>query len=109
MNRTLLLGVAIFLAIIGIALMGGGEQSALAGHGCHGCHGAHGGHGCAGPVHGCCGVRHHRCGCHGGGAAPDAGPPAAGDDVPAPPAEGGAKETSYQRTPLAFRKVSFRR
>lgn len=39
MNRTLLLGVAIFFAIVGLALMGG-EQQAVAGGGCAGCSGA---------------------------------------------------------------------
>ena len=38
MNRTLALGIAIFLAVVGIALMGGQSQ-AVAGHGCHGCDG----------------------------------------------------------------------
>ena len=33
MNRTLILGIAMFLAIVGIALVGG-EKVAVAGHGC---------------------------------------------------------------------------
>jgi hypothetical protein len=35
MNRTLMFGIAIFFAVLGIALVGG-EQQAVAGHGCHG-------------------------------------------------------------------------
>ena len=38
MNRALILGIAIFFAIVGIALLGG-ENQAVAGHGCHGCGG----------------------------------------------------------------------
>jgi hypothetical protein len=41
MNRVLLTGVAIFLAFVGIALVGGDNQ-AVAGHGCHGCGGCYG-------------------------------------------------------------------
>lgn len=52
MNRTLVLGIAILLAVVGLALMGG-EKQAVAGHGCHG----GGGHGC-----------HGVSDCHGGGA-----------------------------------------
>jgi hypothetical protein len=33
MNRTLILGIAIFLAVVGIAMIGG-EKQAIAGHGC---------------------------------------------------------------------------
>jgi hypothetical protein len=38
MNRKVAVGLAIFFAIVGIALMGGG-QAAVAGLGCHGCAG----------------------------------------------------------------------
>ena len=37
MNRTLVFGLAMFFAIVGIALIGGSNQ-AVAGHGCCGCH-----------------------------------------------------------------------
>ncbi len=55
MNRTLMFGIAVFFAVLGIALMGG-ENQAVAGHGCHGglfggrCHGGglFAGHGCRG-------------------------------------------------------------
>ena len=33
MNRTLVFGIAIFLAVVGIAMIGG-EKQAIAGHGC---------------------------------------------------------------------------
>ena len=36
MNRTLLLGIAVFLAIVGMSLYGG-ESTAVAGHGCCSC------------------------------------------------------------------------
>lgn len=39
MNRVFVFGVAVFFAIVGIALLGG-EKQAVAGHGCNGCHGA---------------------------------------------------------------------
>ena len=38
MNRKVTLGVAIFFAVVGLALIGG-QKSAVAGHGCHGCAG----------------------------------------------------------------------
>lgn len=67
MNRTLVFGIAMFVAVVGIALLGS-EKEAAAGHGCHGCFGVacDGGHGglFAGRCHG-----HHRCHgrdrCHG--------------------------------------------
>ena len=73
MNRTLMFGIAIFFAVLGISLVGG-ENQAVAGHGCHGlfggggrCHGGglFGGHRanrCGGYVATCGG--HKRC--HGG-------------------------------------------
>jgi hypothetical protein len=68
MNRIVLLGVAIFFALVGIALVGGeNKASAFFGRGggcaCNGCNGCHGGHGCHSRCHGGC---HSRChgGCH---------------------------------------------
>ena len=63
MNRTVVMGLAIFFALVGIALMGG-ESKAVAGHGCHGCGGGHGcdGGGCHGPISDCCGVPTDCCG-----------------------------------------------
>ncbi len=71
MNRVFVYGVALFFAIVGIALLGG-EKTAVAGHGCNGCHGAVA---CDGAGAGCAAVacqgrcfgraRHHaraRCG-----------------------------------------------
>jgi hypothetical protein len=77
MNRTVLLGIAIFFAVVGIALLGG-EQQAVAGHGCnsycdcssYGCDGACDG---ASSCHGRQGLfarlraRHGGRGCHGNG------------------------------------------
>jgi hypothetical protein len=57
MNRALIFGIAIFFAVVGIALLGA-DNTAVAGHGCHGCNGGCYGGGCGG--YGC-----H--GCHGGG------------------------------------------
>ena len=37
MNRALVFGIAIFLAVVGIAMLGG-EKTAFAGHGGGGCH-----------------------------------------------------------------------
>jgi hypothetical protein len=60
MNRTLVFGIAIFFAVVGIALLGG-DNAAVAGHGCHGCDGyaACDGGGCFG---GWRHRRHHRRG-----------------------------------------------
>lgn len=55
MNRALIFGIAIFFAVVGIALLGA-DNSAVAGHGCNGCNGCSG-YDCGG-CHG---------GCHGGG------------------------------------------
>lgn len=63
MNRVVLMGVAVFLAVVGIGLLGAGADTALAGHGCCGCCG-----GCYGGCHGGCGgYGGGCCGCHGGG------------------------------------------
>lgn len=128
MNRALVLGIAIFFAVVGIALLGG-ESKAVAGHGCHGCHACAGCDcgGCVGACDGChcsgrvgllarlrarrchscrgCHACHgcHAvvtcCGCHGGGETP---PPA---ETEAPPSE--ARQI-YERVPFA-NQVSFRR
>lgn len=69
MNRALLFGIAIFFAVVGIALVGG-DNKVMAGHGHGGCGGGCGGYyGCDGGACGgapaCCGPqacsgRHHR-------------------------------------------------
>jgi len=124
MNRTLILGIAMFLAVVGIALLGG-EKVAVAGHGCCCGGGCCGGGECCGG--GCCGGghchchglfhHHHRCCCGGdccggggccGGEAPSCGgEKAAPAPAPAPP----APMTSIQsdRAPFAFSHVSYRR
>jgi len=56
MNRALIFGIAIFFAVVGIALIGGESKTAVAGHGCNGA--ACDGGGCDGAVDDC-------CGCHG--------------------------------------------
>ncbi len=61
MNKVLAFGVALVLALGGLALTGESHQ-AQAGHGCHGCHGG------GGLFGGCHGRRHHRrCDGYGGG------------------------------------------
>jgi hypothetical protein len=93
MNRIVVLGVAMFFALVGIALVGGENKASALGHrGCngYGCNGGHGGHGhhggcngwngCNGYKNGCCASSCHgrkRCfgrkrhhgghGCHHGG------------------------------------------
>src|ERR1044071_8962832 len=96
MNRILILGVAMFIAIVGIALVGG-EKVAVAGHGCHGC--CCGGDCCGG---GCCGGD---CCCCGGEAAPAAG----SDKGSAPPPPAPMTSIKSDRAPFAFSSVSFRR
>jgi hypothetical protein len=64
MNRVLLFGIAMFFAVVGIALIGGDSQ-ALAGHsnsccGCNGNVGCDGGCGGYQSCNGCSGRRHHR-------------------------------------------------
>jgi len=121
MNRTLILGIAMFLAVVGIALLGG-EKVAVAGHGC--CCGGDcccGGGGCCGGCH-CHGLFHHRhrccCGgdcCGGGccGGAPSCGgeAPSCGGEKAAPAPAPPAPMTSIQsdRAPFAFSHVSYRR
>jgi len=137
MNRIVVLGIAVFFAIVGIALMGG-EKQAVAGHGCSSsCHGDYScdGGGCHNDCHSSChGRRHHRrsrhCGghssCHGRrhhrhhsccAPAPCCEPVSCcgshehhehHDEADAPPAPAAAK-INLDRAPVAFRKVSFRR
>ena len=124
MNRVVLLGIAVFLAIVGIALLGTGADSALAGHGCCGCCG--GGGGCYGDCGGGYGGGCHGChggggyGCHGGGGCGGCGgyayngghggSYAAVRRAPTPTAPAPALvERSYQRQPASFRRISFRR
>ncbi len=62
MNRILILGVAMFFALVGMAMMGA-ENQAVAGHGCNGCKGVGGvGGGCGGDMVADCGGRKARCG-----------------------------------------------
>jgi hypothetical protein len=58
MKRFLGFSLAMFFALVAIALVGG-DSGAVAGHGCHGCHGG----GLFGKHHAC----HGRKRCHGGG------------------------------------------
>lgn len=118
MNRILILGIAMFLAIVGIALVGG-EKVAVAGHGhCCCCGGGCCGGGCCCGGDCCCGHhhrhhRHHCCCCGGnccggnccGGSAPSCGGEGEKSAAPAPP----APMTSIQsdRSPVAFSHVSF--
>ena len=133
MNRALFLGIAMFFAIVGLALVGG-DNVAQAGRGCGcarsceggsaGCHrggkrmkcdGCRGRRDCKG-CRGCKGRRdckgHRGCkgrrGCRGccGTANGDAGNGDADNGVPEAPE---AASRSFQRSPVAFRKVSFRR
>ncbi len=66
MNRIVLFGVAIFFAVVGVALIGG-EESAnaglLRGNGCGGCDGGSGD--CGGAAADCCGRKKLFDGCHG--------------------------------------------
>ena len=116
MNRVVIVGIAMFVAIVGLTLLSG-ENEAQAGHGCHGCHGDHDCHGCFGLFKGCHGIAAGCCGapvgCCGdadGGAVHDEdtvtedGEDAA-DDVPEAPPEA----ASLDRAPTAFRTISFRR
>ena len=67
MNRIVVFGLAIFFAIVGIALLGGNDKAMAFGHRCGGCNGG----ACNGGCNGGCHHRqrcHHRCHgrCHGG-------------------------------------------
>jgi hypothetical protein len=124
MNRVLTIGIAVFFAIVGLALLGG-ENKAQAGHGCHGCDGCHACDGCHsrrcdgchsrrerchGRCHGCDGCHaSHGC-CGGSPAKADDGKKKDGDKGKAP--EGGDKDkkaASVERTPMSYYTVSFRR
>jgi hypothetical protein len=69
MNRIVVLGLAMFFAIVGIALLGGDSKAMAFGHrkccSCSSCNGCNGGcHGCHSRCHGC--HKRHRChGCNG--------------------------------------------
>jgi len=76
MNRIVVFGLALFFALVGIALVGGENKASafiFGGGGCGGCSGMCGGGGCHHRHHGGCHARHHRChgrcngGCMGGG------------------------------------------
>ncbi len=146
MNRTLILGIAIFFAVVGIALLGSQDQ-AVAGPGCSGCDGfavksCRGRHhrchvrcsavksSCQGPVRHCCGVptncrgvvkepvtcsgRPVRVRCHGkrvrcsgvvgcsGGKWTPVIEPASTDAV-------WYMDGSFEQSPVAFRRMMFRR
>src|SRR5262245_24283731 len=74
MNRVLVFGIAMFFAVVGIALVGGEKSSAVAGLVCHGCNGCGGGLCSGGLFHrnrccgadACCGAPTDCCGCRGG-------------------------------------------
>src|SRR5262249_20680435 len=76
MNRIVVLGLALFFALVGIALIGGDSKAVAFGHrcgGCNACGGCHGGHRChgGGGCHARCHGGHRRChggcnGCNGG-------------------------------------------
>jgi hypothetical protein len=81
MNRIVVFGLALFFALVGIALVGGENKASAfifgggyGGGGCNGCGGCHGGHHRCHGGHRCNGGHHrchgrHRChgGCNGGG------------------------------------------
>jgi hypothetical protein len=127
MNRVLLLGVAVFLAVVGIALLGTGVDTAQAGHGCCGCCGGCGGcsgcyGGCGGCYGGCGGYGGSCSGCGGGygcggcggygyNGGQSGGYYAAAPTAPAPvgtPAPVVAKR-SQPRQPAFARRIAFRR
>ncbi|MCE9546815.1 MAG: hypothetical protein K8T25_15150 [Planctomycetia bacterium] len=123
MNRTLLFGIALFFAVVGLALVGT-QSTAVAGHGCHKCCSAAAAS-CSGDAAGdcsascchkhhkrCCHERHHRCHkcCSGGdcSAAADCG--CGGEPAKEAPkdAKEAPKSTSVEDgAPLAFHAVSF--
>jgi len=133
MNRTLVLGIAIFLAVVGIALFGGQTTEAVAGHGCHGCHGCSGcaGYSACSGCHSCSGFCHggflrrifrchgcHGCsgcygschgGCYGGGCAGGEVHYESGDGEVPPPAPNGGEGTPppAPATEASFTQISF--
>jgi hypothetical protein len=123
MNRTIGFGIAVFLALVGIGLVGG-QREGVAGHGCCGCRGGYGYRACDGCSRCCHGGCYGGCwrsscrgascrgayGCEGtapiqpGGEAP-AVPPAPGEEpAPAPGAS-----ADFERAPIVFQQVHFRR
>ena len=111
MNRALIFCIAIFFAVVGIALLGA-DNAAVAGHGCCGCHGGCGGYDCCGQsACGCCGYEAPApaCGCcgNGGGYGNGHAPSDAPGAEPAPPSA--PAPAAYRRAPAGFRVVSFRR
>lgn len=126
MNRALVFGIAIFFAVVGIALIGGESKVAMAGHSCDcscsgdcgGCHGDCGGcHGRRGLFsrrnRGCCGCHGAPscCGCHGAadhGCAGDHGC-TGGGEVEAAPEAPEAPPAPQASAPRSIRSVSFRR
>jgi hypothetical protein len=121
MNRALVLGIAMFFAIVGLSLVGG-QSEAVAGHGCNGsqcdgghhgrarCNGHHGRDRCHGRGHHrrdrCNGRGHHRNRCNGGHhggcnggyeGAKVAAPVQKGDAVPAAPAQKGPAQAPQQK------------
>ena len=68
MNRFVCFGVAIFFAVVGIALLGGEEKAnagLFRGNGCGGCAGDCGGVADCGGRDRCCGLFGHKCRCSG--------------------------------------------
>jgi len=62
MNRIVVLGLAVFFAIVGIALVGGDSKAMAFGHHkCCSCNSCNSCNGCHSRCHGC----HHRHRCHG--------------------------------------------
>ena len=125
MNRALVFGITLFLAVVGFALLSTGTGStAQAGHCCGSCHGCGGG--CHGGLfhhhHGCCGCQGYTsccgaapvCGCcgtsEGAGAGPPPPPPSGGGGkAPPPPPPTGDGKSKAELAPLGFRTVSFQR
>ena len=54
MNRIVVLGVAMFFALVGLALVGGEQKASASLFGCRGCHGCSGCNSCGGYSNGCC-------------------------------------------------------
>jgi hypothetical protein len=109
MNRVIMVGIAVFLALIAISLFGSGADWAVAGHGCCGCHGSFGcnGGGCHGGGYGCHGG--HSYGCHGGGYDSYDGGNMQGAPTEAAPPPPASANRAFQRQPSSFRRIAFRR
>ena len=130
MNHKLILGIAVFLAIVGLAVIGGDKQAqaGLGSHGasCSGCDGECDGSGkdCDGSRGGRLSGRRSR-GCNGrkglslkslnlrdllgGGSDGCDGGKSEGGDSEAVPEAPAAASNGFQRTPVTFRTVIFRR